>query len=644
MVKFNTKIMLTLNKTKITIKPRKLISDRVGCDKMKVLIEKITRLGLVWQVTIIFSLIMIIPAVVITTSYFNIVRNNLLEEANKKVQENLKKMDSNMNVNISTMNGVLNQLIFSQEFPYYLDSENNLSTHEKNYYVYSVQNVLLNIRHVYTNKFSRLVIYSSNNQIDEYVDWSYHMNRIYDRDYYYEIMQNSSERLYGNVRMYDSSLGNLVDYKELEKEEQLVFPIYQKITNYRTKECIGLIEIDMTLSKLVNISELMNEESEVKYLIFDRDGKLIFTSDDENKNEFSTLTFQKSSGVSDIKLGKANYLAAYDRDPITGLMRVAVMDKQGILASASGVDNLLLLVAVLSMVFIILFTNVAARIFFRRLRDMDKMITQIESGRFDVRLKVHGFNEISRITESFNHMAEKLQSLLTSMVQKEKAQKDAEMHALQAQINPHFLYNTLENMRMQCEIDEYFMVANSLATLGDLLRYSLQWKSEKVTIDEELKNIEQYIEIMRMRFNNRLIYRLECSEGLGSIMIPKFILQPLVENCFRHGFKDSLPPWKVTINVFQEENKVILCVTDNGEGIDNERLEQIRECIMENQPISDTKKSKSSIGIINVKQRVEMICPAGSGLDIYSERSVGTKITVTIVIEPDKQSEGDTDV
>lgn len=604
---------------------------------MKKLLKKITRLSLVWQVTIVFSIIMIIPATVVTVSYFQIIRDNLLQEANKKVQEHLKKMDANMDVNISTMNEVLNQLTFTQEFPYYLDPRNTLSPHEKNFYIYSIQNSLINIKHVYANQFSRLVVYSKNKQIDEFVDWSYNMDRIYDRDYYHEIMNSKSDRVYGNVRSYDSTLGNLVDYAELENKEQQVLPIYQKIYDFRAEECVGIIEIDKEIGKLVNTSDLMNEDTNVNYLIFNQQGKLVFGTDSTNMSQFENLKFESKAGASDITVGKANYLMAYDKDEKTGLMRVALIDKQKILASTSGVDILLLLVAILSMVFIIVFTNVAARILFRRLKEMDKMISHIEAGRFDVRVKVHGFNEIARISKSFNRMAEELQNLLTSMVQKEKAQKDAELHALQAQINPHFLYNTLENMRMQCEIDEYYTVANGLANLGDLLRYSLQWKNQKVKVDDELNNIKQYIEIMRMRFNNRLVFKLECEEGIGDIMVPKFILQPLVENCFTHGFKDSLPPWEILVNVFREENKVIICVKDNGSGIDKDRLELIRNFLEDNQPVSDTSKSKSSIGIINVKQRLEMICPAGSSLAIESEHSVGTTMTVTIVIDAENQ-------
>lgn len=612
---------------------------------MKALItDKISKISLVWQVTIVFSLIMIIPATAITSSYFYIVRNSLMQEANKRVQEDLKAMDTNIAANLGVINDVFNQLLFSQEFAYYLNPDNSLSIREKDHYVYSVQAELINIRHVYPNKFSRLVIYSKNDQIYEYVDWSYHMDKISDKDYYPELLNGSSDRLYGDVRMYDSSIGNLAKFKELAGSEVLVLPVYQRVKDLRTNSLIGVIEIDIKLNKLINADAFVNNEAGAKYLIFSRNGGLVYTSDTANKDAFATLSFESKSGVSDVKLGKQTYLAAYSRDDATGLTSVVLMDKKVILASSTGVYSLLILIAVLSAVFIVLFTNVIARIMFRSLREMDGMIAQIEAGKFDVRVKANGFNEISRIAESFNHMAEKLQSVLHSMVEKEKAQKNAEMHALQAQINPHFLYNTLENMRMQCEIDEYYTVADSLAALGDLLRYSVKWENRKVTLNEELDNIKRYIKIMRMRFGDKLVYQLNCDNGLSDIMVPKFILQPLVENCFNHGLKNSLPPWKVTIDIFREENRLIINVSDNGEGVSEERLGQIRDCLDRNLPISGANKSKNSIGIINVKQRIDMLCPAGSGLGIESMQGLGTKITVTIVVDPLIQNEGETDV
>ncbi len=604
-------------------------------------LTKVSGLSLVWQVTIVFSVIMILPAILITSSYFNIVNDSLMREANKKVQEDLRVMDANIQANLGNIDDVFNQLMFSQEFPYYLNPDFNLSEREKVHYVYSVQAELLNIRHVYPNKFSRIVIYSKNDQIREYVDWFYHMDKLSDKNYFSEIINSRSDHVYGDVRVYDTSIGNLAEFKELASEEVLVLPVYQKIVDLKARNLIGIIEIDIKINRLIGSDSLVNREAGEKYLLFGRTGGLVYTSDAINKNDYATLDFKDKSGVRDVELGNRTYLAAYNTEEATGLTSVVLLDKKDIFASSTGVNSLLILVAVLSTGFIMIFTNVVARVMFRRLREMNGMISQIEAGNFDVHVRDDGFNEFSRIAKSFNRMAEKLQSVLLSMVDKEKEQKKAEMHALQAQINPHFLYNTLENMRMQCEIDEYYTVADNLSALGDLLRYSMRWENRKVKLSEELDNIDRYVKIMSMRFGDKLIYQLNQEVGLSDIRIPKFILQPLVENCFNHGLNDSAPPWKVTIDIYKKEDKLIIKVLDNGEGISVERLMQIRDCLAGNKPISDASRSKNSIGIINVKQRIDMLCPAGSGLDIDSMQGLGTSMTVTIVIDQDSQNEGD---
>lgn len=598
----------------------------------KVLFEKFSKKGIVWQVTIVFSLITVIPSIIITTSYFNVVQNSLLQEAQKNTKQYLTKMDANMTTNMETVDYVLNELNFSQEFSYYLDPLNVLSEREKNHYTNGLQQELLNIRYIYPNRFNRIVIYSKSHQIQEYADWSYYIDRLYDRDYYNEILQNENKKFYGNVRMYDNSYGNLVKYEELENEEELILPVYQKVYNLSTNENVGLIEIDMSLNRLVDSDSLTNEDPDVTYLLFDRSGKLVFSTDAKHNNDYLSLHFDGASGSCSEKLKDTDYLVAYDKDTVTGLMRVVLMNKKNVLVSTRGIGNLLIFIAFLSLALIGVFTSVVAHIMFRRLREMAKMISQIESGRFDMRIKTHGFNEISSIAESFNHMAETLQNVILSMVQKEKAQKEAELNALQAQINPHFLYNTLEGMRMQCEITENYTLADNIAKLGYLLRYSLNWEKKMVTLEEELNNVKDYIGIMKMRFDRKFIYQLVCDETLLKFMIPKFILQPLVENCFSHAFVDSLPPWLIQIKIFSNDDQLIIQIQDNGSGISDERLTQIQNFLDCNQPIPDIKKTKHSIGIINVKQRMDLLCLPGSQLSIISTPGRGTLITIAITL------------
>ncbi len=186
---------------------------------------------------------------------------------------------------------------------------------------------------------------------------------------------------------------------------------------------------------------------------------------------------------------------------------------------------------------------------------------------------------------------------------------------------------------MQCEIDGYFTLGDNLAALGEMFRYSIEWGTNEVPFDLEWANLINYISIMKIRFDENLECILERGEHTGHIVVPKLMLQPLVENSFSHGFHGSLPPWRIAIRGYRQMEKLVIEIEDNGLGISEERLRQIRQAMKENLPIEGSEKERKSIGIINVKQRLEMICKEGSKIEISSEEGVGTKIVITIISE-----------
>ena len=188
-------------------------------------------------------------------------------------------------------------------------------------------------------------------------------------------------------------------------------------------------------------------------------------------------------------------------------------------------------------------------------------------------------------------------------------------------------------MRMKCEIDSNYQMANSIQVLGSLLHYSLNWESKSVPLKEEMQNVRNYIQIMRMRFRNKFQYEIECEPGCMENLVPKFILQPLVENCFSHAFSDMNPPWNILVKAVGNENRLIIKIIDNGIGIEPCRLAQINEFLNGDQPNIGNRKSRHSIGIANVRQRIELLCKEGSKLTISSELGRGTQITIIIILE-----------
>lgn len=137
---------------------------------------------------------------------------------------------------------------------------------------------------------------------------------------------------------------------------------------------------------------------------------------------------------------------------------------------------------------------------------------------------------------------------------------------------------------------------------------------------------------MQMRFGDNLSCDLKCQEDVGDVVVPKLMLQPLVENCFNHGFKEKLPPWEIKIDVKMSESFLNITIIDNGDGISDERMDNLKQCMYQNKMFHSEEDKKQSIGVVNVKQRINLLCKTGSSLRIKSEERKGTCVEITIML------------
>lgn len=215
--------------------------------------------------------------------------------------------------------------------------------------------------------------------------------------------------------------------------------------------------------------------------------------------------------------------------------------------------------------------------------------------------------------------------------------KQAELAALQSQINPHFLYNTLESIRGQALIDDNTEIAKMVEALAAFFRYSISRKGDLVTLRDELANIQNYMVILRYRFNNRFslnIYIDEEDKKAYDYFIPKLILQPVVENAIFHGLEECLEGGKVDIEVIVTDNSLILTVSDNGKGMDSKTLSELNERIrLANQHMDDKKESKqrnTGIALPNINKRIQLLFGEEYGINVYSTLNQGTDIEITI--------------
>lgn len=220
--------------------------------------------------------------------------------------------------------------------------------------------------------------------------------------------------------------------------------------------------------------------------------------------------------------------------------------------------------------------------------------------------------------------------------------KQAKLSALQSQINPHFLYNTLECIRSEALLYDCDSIARMAKALASFFRYSISKKESIVTIQDELHNIENYFLIQSYRFDDKFSYEIIVSsedQEVYSYLIPKMSLQPIVENAIFHGLETKASDGKITIRLKTTGQHVLLVVSDNGVGIERERLEQMKESLKGVYSGSmPSGESGNGIALANVSQRIRLIFGDDYGLNLYSTKGIGTDVEILLPIFTDRLS------
>ncbi|GIP13114.1 hypothetical protein J1TS5_52840 [Paenibacillus macerans] len=259
-----------------------------------------------------------------------------------------------------------------------------------------------------------------------------------------------------------------------------------------------------------------------------------------------------------------------------------------------------------------------------------RLMKEVGKGRFDVDPGIQSRDEVGMLARSFTFMVSMIRELIAKNVQTELSQKEAELYALQSQINPHFMYNTLESISMAAEEGEQEAVVKMVTLLGRMLRFSVSNKSRWVTIAEEVQHVRDYLTIQAFRFEERLAFSIT-EEVNTAWYTPKFILQPIVENAVKYGM-ESRRSLKIGLHIAEEpgtlpgERQVVFRIRDNGPGIGSERLEELNR---ELQNVSMERKD-SGFGLKNVNARIHYTLGSRYGLQMESMAGEGATVIIRI--------------
>lgn len=320
------------------------------------------------------------------------------------------------------------------------------------------------------------------------------------------------------------------------------------------------------------------------------------------------------------------------------LSSVPIKELSGTLVQLTGIQkdmneinrqrNQYLAVVLAAFLALLLLINRLVRALLKGFYGVLKTIRMVEEGDLNVRAESCGNDEIRELGDQVNAMLERIEGLIDENVARELLVKNSEIRALQNQINTHFIYNVLESIKMMAEINEEYAISDAITSLGSLLRYSMKWVSGNVTVGEEISYIQNYLELINLRFDYEIRLSLKIPEHIIAQEIPKMSLQPIIENAIYHGIEELAEDASIYMKGQDFGTYFTIEITDSGKGMTLEQLQRLEKKIAGEIDVGGG--SGNGIGLKNVQDRIHMAFGPDYGISVQSKEGCYTKVIVKI--------------
>ncbi|MDP4179539.1 MAG: sensor histidine kinase [Bacillota bacterium] len=261
---------------------------------------------------------------------------------------------------------------------------------------------------------------------------------------------------------------------------------------------------------------------------------------------------------------------------------------------------------------------------------LNDITNQVAKGDLTARADILLGGEVAKLGNSLNIMIEKIENLLLKVKKDETSLREAELELLQSQINPHFLYNTLDTIIWLSESGKQEGVVEMVTALSDFFRTSLNHGNGMVTLNEEERHVRSYLQIQHVRYQDILEYMIDFPEEIKEVSIPKITLQPIVENALYHGIKNRRGKGSIIVSAVKDQDEVVISVTDNGIGMNPEQLNRVLARLERKDKNDESDNKRESYGLYNVNERIKLKFGTQYGLTISSVYGEGTCIQIKI--------------
>lgn len=412
-----------------------------------------------------------------------------------------------------------------------------------------------------------------------------------------------------------------------------VVSVSRALVDPETRETRGVILIDLKLFSISGIARDVTLGKDGYLMIQDQDGNKIFAPDQSIITQLESSWFEDASyGTFTKQVGDQNFQFQYQTSSYTGWRTIGVFNTGDSAIAVREIHFYVICYLFIVCMFGLTAAYVLSQSISRPIHHLMSLMQKAEKGDMTLRNLGNRGDEVGMLGVSFNRMLQEIKKLMAMNRRKEKQKQAAELRSLTAHIKPHFLYNTLDTIHWMARKQGAEDVSEMVKSLSRLFRIGLSKGSSMISVSEEIDHITSYLQIQKTRYRDRLNCQIELQEEVRRFYVVKLIMQPIVENAIYHGIKARRGAGNIRIQVEQQTDYLLMTITDNGAGMDEERLQQLREKLA-NPLITidkqhEEKESQKSYGLLNVQARIQLAFGTDYGVQLDSTLGEGTTVTI----------------
>ena len=414
-----------------------------------------------------------------------------------------------------------------------------------------------------------------------------------------------------------------------------VFSVSRLIRDPSSFEPLGIIKIDLKQELIQEIVSNSNEKSHI--FILDKNNQFIYPNKEDKIIESSFLEDLeniKVNNYTNIPIDGTEYMMVYNQSNYSGVKTIMLTPRSSVFSEVNHLRKVMILVVFMGILISFLLGFLLSKPLVESIHKLRRAMKNVEKGNLGQRVSITSNDEIGELGKGFNHMINEIDRLVSEVYKTSLREKEAEIRALQSQMNPHFLYNTLESINMLAITKGNFDVSDMVSSLGKLLRYTIDNSSKIVTLEAELSFIRSYVAIQRVRMGENLQYHEDFEPAVLHVYLPKLILQPFVENAIVHGgFQQG---GTISINAHRVGPLLNITICDNGKGVTAQQLAKLKNLIKNHNTTSSDKHN--GIALSNVHERLQLLYGKQYGIKIDSQEQNGFSVTLTLPIQTKEEA------